>query len=76
MNIPDRFDPQEDAEIHGFPRSSSFPSGPPHHGVGHYPRSATTPEARHQQVEAPDIPLADRAVAALESGKRLEVAME
>jgi RNA polymerase sigma factor (sigma-70 family) len=36
--------------------------------------SATTPEARVQQVEAPDSPLADRA-AALESGKRLEMAM-
>lgn len=38
--------------------------------------SATTPEARVQQVEAPDFPLADRAAAALESGKRLEMAME
>ncbi|MDP3848914.1 MAG: sigma-70 family RNA polymerase sigma factor [Luteolibacter sp.] len=38
--------------------------------------SATTPEARVQQVEAPDFPLADRAAAALESGKRLELAME
>jgi RNA polymerase sigma factor (sigma-70 family) len=38
--------------------------------------SATTPEARIQQVEAPDFPLADRAAAALESGKRLELAME
>jgi RNA polymerase sigma factor (sigma-70 family) len=38
--------------------------------------SATTPEARVQQIEAPDFPLADRAAAALESGKRLEIAME
>lgn len=38
--------------------------------------SATTPEARVQQVEAPDFPLADRVTAALESGKRLEMAME
>lgn len=37
--------------------------------------SATTPEARVQQVEAPDFPLADRAAAALESDKRLEMAM-
>jgi DNA-directed RNA polymerase specialized sigma24 family protein len=29
-----------------------------------------------QQIEAPDFPLADRAAAALESGKRLEIAME
>lgn len=38
--------------------------------------SATTPEARVQQVEAPDFPQADRAAAALESGKRIELAME
>ncbi len=38
--------------------------------------SATTPEARVQQVEAPDFPLANHAAAALESGKRLELAME
>lgn len=38
--------------------------------------SATTPEARLQQIEAPDFPLADRGAAALESGKRLEMAME
>lgn len=35
----------------------------------------TTPEARIQQVPAPDFPLADQAAAALESGKRLEMAM-
>jgi RNA polymerase sigma factor (sigma-70 family) len=38
--------------------------------------SATTPEARVQQVEASDFPLADRAAAALESGRRLEMAIE
>lgn len=38
--------------------------------------SATTPEARIQQIEAPDFSLADRVAAALESGKRLELAME
>jgi len=38
--------------------------------------SATTPEARVQHVEAPDFPLANQAAAALESGKRLEMAME
>lgn len=37
-------------------------------------QSATTPEARIQQVPAHDVPLADHA-AALESGKRLEIAM-
>jgi RNA polymerase sigma factor (sigma-70 family) len=37
--------------------------------------SATTPEARVQQVEAPDFPLAHHAAASLESGKRLEMAM-
>jgi RNA polymerase sigma factor (sigma-70 family) len=35
----------------------------------------TTPEARIQQVPALDFPLADQAAAALESGKRLEMAM-
>jgi RNA polymerase sigma factor (sigma-70 family) len=35
----------------------------------------TTPEARIQQIPAMDFPLADQAAAALESGKRLEVAM-
>ena len=38
--------------------------------------SATTPEARVQQVEAPDYPLANHAAAALESRKRLEMAMK
>jgi RNA polymerase sigma factor (sigma-70 family) len=38
--------------------------------------SATTPEARVQHVEAPDFPLANQAAAALESGKRLEMAMK
>lgn len=37
--------------------------------------STTTPEARVQQLEAPDFPLANHAAAALESGKRLEIAM-
>jgi DNA-directed RNA polymerase specialized sigma24 family protein len=37
--------------------------------------SATTPEARVQQVEARDFPMVDHAAAALESGKRLEIAM-
>lgn len=38
--------------------------------------SATTPEARVQQIEAPDFPLANHAAAALESGRRLQLAME
>lgn len=38
--------------------------------------SATTPEARVQQVEALDFPFADRVAAALESWKQLEMAME
>lgn len=38
--------------------------------------SATTPEARGQQVESPDFPLPNHAAAALESGKRLEMAIE
>jgi RNA polymerase sigma factor (sigma-70 family) len=37
--------------------------------------SATTPEARVQQVVARDFPMVDHAAAALESGKRLEIAM-
>jgi RNA polymerase sigma factor (sigma-70 family) len=37
--------------------------------------SATTPEARVQQVEARDFSMVDHAAAALESGKRLEMAM-
>jgi RNA polymerase sigma factor (sigma-70 family) len=37
--------------------------------------STTTPEARVQQIPAADVPMADHAAAALESGKRLELAM-
>lgn len=37
--------------------------------------TATTLEARIQQVQAIDYPMADHAAAALESGKRLELAM-
>jgi RNA polymerase sigma factor (sigma-70 family) len=38
--------------------------------------SATTPEAKIQQVESPNAPPANHAAAALESGRRLEMAME
>jgi RNA polymerase sigma factor (sigma-70 family) len=38
--------------------------------------SATTRVARVQQLQAIDIPMADHAAAALESGKRLEMAMQ
>jgi RNA polymerase sigma factor (sigma-70 family) len=38
-------------------------------------QSDSTPEARVQQVPAHDLPPADHAAAALESGKRLEMAM-
>jgi RNA polymerase sigma factor (sigma-70 family) len=38
-------------------------------------QSTTAPEARVQQVPARDTPTADQAVAALESGQRLEMAM-
>jgi RNA polymerase sigma factor (sigma-70 family) len=37
--------------------------------------SATNPEARVQQVQAPGVPMADHAAAAMESGQRLEMAM-
>ena len=37
--------------------------------------SATSPEARVQRVPAPNMPLADHAAAALESGERLAQAM-